>query len=82
LNVVGGMNMVADEPTLSFSDDSHGHGTHVAGRRKAQATDSLKGSNRAAARLSSTVLRQDVSGTETSHVQDCSAPVVNCCLPH
>lgn len=31
LNVVGGMNMVADEPHLSFSDDSHGHGTHVAG---------------------------------------------------
>lgn len=31
LNVVGGMNMVADEPHLTFSDDSHGHGTHVAG---------------------------------------------------
>jgi len=33
LNVVGGMNMVTDEPFLSFSDDSHGHGTHVAGKR-------------------------------------------------
>lgn len=31
LNVIGGANVVADEPGLSYSDDSHGHGTHVAG---------------------------------------------------
>lgn len=31
LNVVGGMNFVADEPQMTYSNDSHGHGTHVAG---------------------------------------------------
>lgn len=32
LNVVGGANMVTDEPNLTYADDSHGHGTHVAGK--------------------------------------------------